>query len=226
VGLHPIPTRHGLTLGEAALYLRNTQVPKAMVNVVQCEGWSRHEYADQTGLPWILPSPNMPTVETAIVYPGQCLLEATTVSEARGTTKPFEMFGAPYVDGPRYCDELMACNLPGVHFRPVQFEPTFHKYAREICQGAFIHVTDRTTFEPLLTTVAILQTLQRRYGEKFAFTPPPYEYVYDRDPIDILCGQWWLRKAIESQEPLANIRDRFREETSTFHSHEFVELLY
>jgi uncharacterized protein YbbC (DUF1343 family) len=226
VGWKPIPTRHGLTLGEAALYFRNRFLPHATVEVIPCLGWDGAQYGDQTGLPWALPSPNMPTVDTAVVYPGQCLLEATTLSEGRGTTRPFEMFGAPYIDGRAFCDELNALSLPGVHYRPIHFEPTFHKYAKQVCQGAFIHVTDRRSFEPLLSTIAILQTIIRRYGDQFAFTPPPYEYVYDRDPIDILAGQWWLRRAIENDEPLDDIRERFRAETADFHRRADVELIY
>lgn len=212
VGLHPVPTRHGLSLGQMARYLRQAHFPACRLTVIESEGFEKGAYLDETDYPWAMPSPNMPTVDTAVVYPGQCLLEATNVSEGRGTTRPFETFGAPWLDGWRMAVELNGLGLPGVCFRPVEFQPTFQKHGGQVCQGAFIHVTDRRQFAPVLTTVAILQACHRHSGGRFAWNNPPYEYEYEKLPIDILAGNDWLRPAIENEAPLAEIRERFRAE--------------
>jgi len=216
VGLYPVPTRHGLSLGEMARYLAASEFPSADVRVIECQGWDPCDAFEQTGLTWAMPSPNMPTPDTALVYPGMCLLEATNVSEGRGTTRPFEMFGAPWIDAVEFCQRLNALHLPGVSFRSVQFEPTFHKFAKEVCQGAFIHVTDRAVFKPVLMGVAILQQLFHGYAGKFAWKEPPYEYVWDRDPIDILLGQYWLREAIEQGTDLGWIEAKMDAEAQEF----------
>ncbi|MCB1077742.1 MAG: DUF1343 domain-containing protein, partial [Verrucomicrobiae bacterium] len=141
-----------------------------------------------TGLPWVMPSPNMPTLDTAIVYPGMCLLEGTNLSEGRGTTRPFELFGAPWVDAPSFCRKLNALDLPGVHFREVAFEPTFQKHAGAICRGAQIHVTDRNTFLPWKTGMEIIRLARTENPKDFAWKPLPYEYEPEKLPIEILCG--------------------------------------
>ncbi|MBS1706938.1 MAG: DUF1343 domain-containing protein [Armatimonadetes bacterium] len=216
VGLFPIPTRPGLTIGELAKHFKRMYFPDLDLKIIKMDGWERAMYFPETGLPWVMPSPNMPTVDTALVYPGQCLLEGTQVSEGRGTTRPFEMFGAPYFDVPSFCEELGRLKLNGVAFRPIQFEPTFHKFAKQVCQGAFIHVTDRNAFEPVLTSVGILQTLLKLYREQFQWSDPPYEYVYDRQPIDLLLGSKWLRRAVEEGSPIDWIRDQMRAESKGF----------
>lgn len=216
VGLYPIPTRHGMTAGEVAKYLQATQFPNVELEVVPCEGWSRSMYFEETGLPWALPSPNMPTPDTAVVYPGQCKLEAANLSEGRGTTRPFEIFGAPYIDGWKLSERLNELKLPGVYFRPVQFEPTFNKHAKVICEGSFIHVLDRRSFEPVLTTIAIFQEVTRLCGDAFQWRPGPYEYEYEKSPIDILCGNAWLRKAIDDLTPLSEIQERMKNECDAF----------
>jgi uncharacterized protein YbbC (DUF1343 family) len=198
VGLHPLPARHGLTLGEAARQFKELYYPGVELEVVEVEGWDRSLYADECGAPWAMPSPNMPTVDTAVVYPGMCLIEGTQLSEARGTTKPFEMFGAPFVDGWKLTDELNSRNLPGVIFRPVQFLPTFQKCADEICQGSFLHVTDRRSFKPLLTGCTVIQAVINLWPEDFKWLEPPYEYEWNLMPIDILLGSGEIRKSIES----------------------------
>jgi uncharacterized protein YbbC (DUF1343 family) len=215
VGLHPIPTQHGLTIGELARLLKTRYFPNLDLQIVEMGGWSRAQDYDAAGAPWVMTSPNMPTVDTAWVYPGMCLFEGTNVSEGRGTTRPFEMFGAPWVDGDVMCAELNALALPGVHFRPVTFQPTFHKFAGEVCEGAFIHVTNRAAYQSTPTGVAILHHLRRYPG--FAYKDPPYEYVWDRDPIDILLGQYWLRQAIDEQQPLGQIFERMDAESRGFH---------
>ena len=197
VGQFPIPMRHGMTIGELAV-LFNTQFGiGADLEVVRMEGWSRAAYFDQTGLPWVIPSPNMPTLDTAVVYPGAVLFEGTQLSEGRGTTRPFELLGAPWIDGERFCAGLNALLLPGVHYRPVMFEPTFHKFAREACGGCQIHVTDRQAFLPVLASVAVMAAFHRANPGRFAWRQPPYEYEHDKMPIDILAGSPALREQIE-----------------------------
>ena len=190
VGLYPIQVRHGMTIGELAmLFKENTEV-----HVLEMQGYKKDMWFDQTGLPWVMPSPNMPTLETAIVYPGQCLLEATNVSEARGTTKPFELFGAPWIEATQMCDHLNALKLPGVYFRESHFQPTFHKYAGQICHGAQIHVLEREEFLPFETSIQILKYLRSRHQSDFAWKQPPYEYEFKKLPIDILLGSGTFRK--------------------------------
>lgn len=188
VGMHPLPVRHGRTIGELAEQFRREAFASCDLRVLPMDGWERAMWFDETGLPWVMPSPNMPTLDTAIVYPGMCLFEATNVSEGRGTTRPFELFGAPWIDAEALVRELAAFDLPGVFFREAYFQPTFHKFAGEICGGAQIHVRDRDTFLPFRTGVEIIRHLRARYPEKFAWTPPPYEYEYERPPIEILIG--------------------------------------
>lgn len=188
VGLHPIPVRHGRTMGELASLFRDEALPKCELVVLPMEGWERDMWFDETGLPWVLPSPNMPTLDTATVYAGMCLLEATNISEGRGTSRPFELFGAPWICGEDFALDLNALGLPGVHFRETYFQPTFHKYAGEICAGAQLHVTDRDRFLPFQTGVEIIRHSQARYGPKFQWKLPPYEYEYKRLPIEILIG--------------------------------------
>src|SRR5687767_8307718 len=157
VGAHDLAIRHGLTMGELAmLYQRELDLDRGELQVVQCEGWKRTQYFDETGLPWVLPSPNMPTLDTAIVYPGQCLIEGTNVSEGRGTTRPFELCGAPWANPDRVAERLAAQELPGVAFRPVTFRPTFHKFAGQVCGGVQLHITARTEFRPVRTSLAVL----------------------------------------------------------------------
>ena len=198
VGLFPIPMRHGMTIGELAVLFNTHFGIGADLQVVQMEGWSRGMYFDQTGLPWVMPSPNMPTLDTAIVYPGAVLFEGTQLSEGRGTTRPFELLGAPWIDAERFCAELNALRLGGMHFRPVTFEPTFHKHAREACGGCQIHVTDRRAFRPVLASVAAMAEFRRMDPGRFAWRQPPYEYEHGKMPIDILTGSPVLRGQIEA----------------------------
>jgi uncharacterized protein YbbC (DUF1343 family) len=153
------------------------------------ENWSRDQFYNETGLPWVMPSPNMPTLDTAIVYPGMCLFEGTNVSEGRGTTRPFELFGAPWIDSESLTNELNALSLPGVFFRAASFEPGFQKYTGEVCRGAQFHVTDRRIFQPVATALTILQILKDQYPANFAWKQPPYEYEFEKLPIEILCGR-------------------------------------
>lgn len=247
VGLHPLPLRHGLTIGEIAIQLNQRFYPSATVDVVKLEGWDRNSYADANGYAWVMPSPNMPTVETAVVYPGGCLIEGTNLSEGRGTTRPFETIGAPWLDAHRFASALNSSGLSGVYFRPIQFEPTFNKYHGQLCNGVFVHVTDRQTFEPVLTYVAMIQESIRQTGLQdssgpqldrfraagpetelpgFAWKQPPYEYEYEKLPIDILFGSSWPRQAIEALEPLKHFRERMADECLTFRSQIETPLFY
>ncbi|HEY2342494.1 MAG TPA: DUF1343 domain-containing protein, partial [Chthoniobacteraceae bacterium] len=167
VGLHPLPIRHGRTIGELAAQFQKEAFPRCDLRVLPMQGWERSMWWDQTGLPWVPPSPNMPTPETANVYPGMCLLEATNLSEGRGTTRPFELFGAPWIDGETFADSMNALRLPGVFFRAAWFQPCFHKFSGELCGGAQLHVTNRDEFLPFHTAVEILRHIHDRYPEHF-----------------------------------------------------------
>jgi uncharacterized protein YbbC (DUF1343 family) len=188
VGMHPIPVRHGKTIGELAQQFREEAFPKCELSILTMKNWKRQMWFDQTGLPWVMPSPNMPTLDAATVYPGMCLLEGTNISEGRGTTRPFEIFGAPFINAEQLCSELNALNLPGVFFRENYFQPTFHKFAGELCGGAQLHMIDRETFQPFLTGVEVIKCIRKIYPGKFQWKQPPYEYEWKRLPIEILIG--------------------------------------
>jgi uncharacterized protein YbbC (DUF1343 family) len=188
VGLHPLPNRHGKTIGELARQFCDEKFPDCQLEVLAMEGWQRASWFDQTGLPWVLPSPNMPTLDTAIVYPGMCLLEGTNLSEARGTTRPFELFGAPWIDGYALCEKLNRQGLPGVHFREAVFEPKFQKHADTVCRGAQIHVTDRDSFLPWRSGIEVIRASREMWPDEFSWKQPPYEYETQKLPIEILLG--------------------------------------
>ncbi len=197
VGLYPIPQRHGMTIGELAILFNERFLKKkARLTVVPMEGWRRDMWFDQTGLPWVMPSPNMPTLETAVVYPGQVYLEGTNVSEGRGTTRPFELFGAPWIDGNELSARLNALELPGVRFREAWFTPYFSKYQGQICGGCQLHVTDRQSFRPFLTSLWIIATIRNMYPEKFAFYP---------DYFDRIMGNSRVRQDLEAGKSPAEI---------------------
>lgn len=226
VGLYPLPTRHGMTLAEVATYLQQRYFPKVDLRKIQVEGWSRSDLGCDVDAPWVMPSPNMPTLDTALVYPGGCLLEGCNLSEGRGTTRPFETVGAPFIDGWQLCASLNNLQLPGVYFRPLEFQPTFQKHKGELCQGCFVHVPDPRSFEPVLTYVAILQECRRQCGEALRWNPPPYEYETEKLPIDILAGNGWLRTAIDELSDIYEIRQRMLLECSEFASYRNEALLY
>ena len=188
VGLYPLPMRHGLTTGELALLFNSEFDIHCDLTVIKMEGWRRDLWFDQTGLPWIQPSPNLPTLDSVTVYPGMVLFEGTEVSEGRGTTRPFEFIGAPFVQSSRYAEYLNDIELPGVYFRPVYFQPTFNKWAGKVCGGVQVHVTDREKFEPYLTGIAAVAAVRSLYPEFFKWRDPPYEYEFEKMPIEILCG--------------------------------------
>jgi uncharacterized protein YbbC (DUF1343 family) len=226
VGPHPVATRHGLTMGELARLYRKERGLGGELHVVPCEGWRRGTDFAAAGLPWVLPSPNMPTVETAYVYPGQCLLEGTNLSEGRGTTLPFELCGAPWMDAAALADRLRAEGLPGVAFRPAWFRPTFHKFAGRDCGGVQLHVTDRAAFRPVRTGLAVLAALRELSGERFAWRTEPYEFVADRPAIDLLFGSARERLALEAGRPVAEVARAWEAEEDDFRRRRSNVLLY
>lgn len=217
VGPYPLPMRHGFTLGELARYYNLTQNLGCDLEVVPVRGWRRGQYFDETGLPWVMPSPNLPTLEGALVYPGQVLLEGTNLSEGRGTTRPFEFFGAPFLEPDRILSFLKEQTpLPGVVLREVVFEPTFHKWAGQPCLGFQLHVTDRRTFKPYFTTLALLRSIMELYPRQFAWRPPPYEYETERLPFDLLTGDDAIRKGLEQGIPVAEMEAAWQDDLSDF----------
>ena len=206
VGMYPIPMRHGMTIGELARLFNEEFGIGADLEVVAMQGWRREMYFEDTGLPWVMPSPNIPTNETAVVYPGTVLFEGTNMSEGRGTTRPFELIGAPWVTTERFADGLNQLGLPGVRFRPVVFEPTFHKHAKSACGGCQIHVLDRPSFRPVETGVALLLAFRACGPDEFAWRPPPYEYEHDKPAVRHPCRI--LRAARAASERRDGARDR------------------
>ena len=205
VGQFPIPMRHGMTIGELARFFNEACGIGADLTVVPMEHWQRSMHFDETGLPWVMPSPNMPTLETAVVYPGTVLFEGTNVSEGRGTTRPFELIGAPWVDAEALAAKLSSYELPGVWFRPTIFEPTFQKHARQTCGGCQIHVLAREEFLAVQTAVAVLIEIRAQNPTAFQWRQPPYEYEEVKLPFDILAGSSELRLQIEAGLPARTI---------------------
>ena len=226
VGQFPIPMRHGLTIGELARLFNDHFALGAKLEVVAMPAWRRDSFFDETGLPWVLPSPNIPTLDSAIVYPGTVLIEGTNVSEGRGTTRPFELVGAPWIEPDAFAARLNGLRLPGVHFRPALFEPTFHKHAGTSCGGCQIHITDRRTIRPVETGVALLQAFRDMGHDHFAWREPPYEYEYLLAPIDILCGSSEVRERLEQGDSAADIAAGWREPVAAFDAIRSRFLLY
>jgi uncharacterized protein YbbC (DUF1343 family) len=216
VGQFPIPMRHGMTIGELARLFNEVFSIGAQLEVVTMEGWRRDMYADRTGMPWVMPSPNMPTLDTAIVYPGTVLFEGIMLSEGRGTTRPFELVGAPWIEAERFARDMNALGLTGVHFRPAVFEPTFQKHAKQTCGGCQIHVIARHLFKPVLVGVALAGMFRKTNPSKFAWRQPPYEYEHDKMPIDILAGADTLRTQIEADMPATEIAASWRADEDAF----------
>lgn len=226
VGLYPVPNRHGLTVGEVATLVNEVHGLGCRLVVVRMSGWRREMFHDETGLPWVLPSPNMPTLDTAFVYPGMCLVEGTELSEGRGTTRPFELFGAPFIDGARLAAALDELHLPGVRFRPVGFRPTFHKFAGAACGGVQLHVTDRRAFRPYLTGVAALRTIRALWPAELRWRTRAYEFVTDRPAIDLLCGGPTVRELIDAGAPLEAVAATWGDDEARFLEARRPHLLY
>ena len=226
VGQYAIPMRHGLTVGELARLFNEHFGIGAKLEVVTMDGWRRASYGDEAGAPWVMPSPNMPTLDTAIVYPGTVLLEGTLASEGRGTTRPFEVVGAPWVHAESFADRLNSHGLPGVVFRPVVFEPTFQKHHGATCGGCQIHVTDRAVFRPVVTGVAVIEELRRADPTRYAWRPPPYEYEHRLMPIDILAGSSRMRERIDAGASAESIAQGWRFDEDAFRATRAPFLLY
>lgn len=216
VGRCAIPMRHGLTMGELALYCNQEMAIGADLEVVPVQGWQRRTLFPTTGLPWVFPSPNMPAFATALVYPGQVLWEGTNISEGRGTTLPFELFGAPFVDHREVQGALRPADLAGCWLRPLRFEPTSGKWAGQTCAGFQIHVTDPEEFRPYRTSLALLQALRRLYPEPFAYKTTPYEYEFERLPMDLLIGDQQIRAGLESGVPVADLEGAWQADLEAY----------
>jgi len=216
VGRYPIPMRHGMTMGELALFINSTFKIDSMLTVTPMKGWRRSMYYNDTGLAWIPPSPNLPTPVSAAVYPGQVIWEGTNVSEGRGTTQPFEIFGAPFFDTLNLLDFLNKYPIPGIFLRPFAFEPTSNKWQGVLCRGFQIHVVDPAVYKPYRTTLAMLRAVRYLYADQFKWKTPPYEYEYERLPIDLIIGDTKIRQRIEAIEEIEEIEKSWQPELNTF----------
>ena len=227
VGMYELPMRHGMTIGELARLFNEHIGLGAKLEVIPMRGWMREMYFDATNLPFVLPSPNIPTLDAEIVYPGTVLFEGITASEGRGTTKPFELVGAPWVRNPEaFAAALNALGLPGVFFRPHAFEPTFHKHAKALCGGCQVHVTDRETFRAVETGVALVAAFYNADPSAFAWREPPYEYEYTIPPIDILYGSDKLRRGVEAGRTARALAEEWTEPVDGFQQIRRQYLLY
>lgn len=226
VGLVSCPNRHGMTAGEIARWRHNVEGMDLELHVETMRGWERDMWFEHTGLPWVLPSPNMPTVDTALVYPGMCLVEGTELSEARGTTRPFELAGAPHLDGHQLAAALDAMELPGVRFRPVVYTPTFHKHAFEPNGGVQLHVTNPETFRPYRTGVAFLKAAHDQDPAQFKWRAKAYEFVDAIPAIDLLCGTDAIRKGIEAGASVDDMAQRWPRDEGAFAEERAAFLLY
>ena len=226
VGQYPLPTRHGMTVGELAQLFNKHFNIECDLEIVPMKGWRRELWHDETDAPWVLPSPNMPTLDSATVFPGAVHFEGTQVSEGRGTTRPFELIGAPYIDPDAYAEKLNALGFAGVYFRSCAFQPTFQKHAGVTCGGVQIHVTDRNVFEPWLTGIAMAKFAHDMYPNDFRWKVPPYEYVFDKNPFDVISGTAKIREAFEKGTPLEVIADETKAPLEEFKELREPFLLY
>jgi uncharacterized protein YbbC (DUF1343 family) len=218
--------RHGLTIGELAGLFNNHFGINCRLTVIPMSGWKRDMFFRHTGLPWIAPSPNLPTPISAMVYPGQVLWEGTNVSEGRGTTQPFELFGAPFFDVANIEKSLGRQALAGIHLRPTAFEPTSNKWAGRLCSGFQIHVLRPKVYRPYRTTLALIAAVMKYHGNAFRWKSPPYEYEYEKNPFDLITGDPAIRQAVEKQEPLENLQDQWEEELERFEKVRASHFLY
>ena len=226
VGQFQIPTRHGMTLGELAKLFNEHFGIGCDLEVVEMQGWRREMWFEQTGLPWILPSPNIPTVDTCVVFPATVHLEGTELSEGRGTTKPFELNGAPFIDPYKWAAALRDYDFPGIAFRECYFQPTFQKWGRQTCGGIQLHVTDRETFTPVVVGVAMVKTAYDLYPEEFEWKRDAYEYEFGKNPFDVVSGTDTIRKQIEAGDSLENITASWEPRASEFAEARKEFLLY
>lgn len=226
VGLVSCPNRHGMTAGEIARWRHAAEGMDLELAVLAMRGWERDLYFEHTGLPWVLPSPNMPTIDTALVYPGMCLVEGTELSEGRGTTRPFEWSGAPWIDGHRLARDMEAMDLPGCKLRPVVFTPTFHKHAMKANGGVQIHVTNSDAFRPYRTGVAFLKACHDQAPDRFQWRAKAYEFVDQIPAIDLLCGTAAVREGIEAGASIDDLAARWPRDEGAFLDEREPYLLY
>jgi uncharacterized protein YbbC (DUF1343 family) len=226
VGLVSCPVRHGMTAGEIARWRHSVEKLDLELAVISMRGWQRDMRFDHTGLPWVMPSPNMPTPDTALVYPGMCLVEGTELSEGRGTTRPFELAGAPYLDGHRLAADLAAMRLPGAMFRPAVFTPMFHKHHTKTCNGVQLHVTNPETYRPYRTGVAFLKACYDQSPASFRWRNKAYEFVEDIPAIDLLAGGDAIRQGIEAGASLDELTARWPRDEGDFAAERAEYLLY
>ena len=216
VGRYPIPMRHGLTIGELAVLFNTRFGIGCDLEVISMRGWRREMTFDQTGLPWVAPSPNLPTPTSAMVYPGQVIWEGTNISEGRGTTQPFEQFGAPFLEPDRLIKNIDARLLRGVVLRSVEFEPTSNKWGGHPCKGFQIHVTDPGIYSPYALSLGFYQAIYQTYPDRFAYKQPPYEYEYKRLPMDLILGDRRIRTQIEAGKPVKDLISGWQVSLSTY----------
>ena len=226
VGMHPLAVRHGMTVGELALMFADELDLSLDMEVVPMKGYRREMAYEETGLPWVLPSPNMPTVDTAFLYPGGCLIEGTNLSEGRGTTRPFHLIGAPWLDPWKLADDMTKAALPGLGFRPCYFTPTFQKHAGVLCGGVEVHLTDRAKVDAFYAYLVLIEKAKAQNPRKFAWRKPPYEYEFVKPPIDILCGTATVREAIDAGRGVAKFKAQFESEAAAFEVIRRPYLLY
>ncbi|HXF43500.1 MAG TPA: DUF1343 domain-containing protein [Pyrinomonadaceae bacterium] len=226
VGQFEITTRHGMTTGELALLFNEYFGIGCDLEIIKMQGWKREMWYDDTGLPWVMPSPNMPTLDTATVFPGSVHLEGTELSEGRGTTRPFEICGAPFIDPYQWKAALDAYNFEGVYFRPLYFMPTFQKWGSRACGGVQVHVTDREKYEPVKVGIAMVKTAFDMYESHFQWKQGAYEYVFDKNPFDVVCGTDKIRKQIENQAKLQEITEDWESGLTEFNKIRKDFLLY
>ena len=217
VGGASIPLCHRMTIGEMALWIKEKYYPRCELNVVWMKNWKRSSIFSETGLPWVLPSPNMPSVQTALVYPGTVLIEALNLSEGRGTTIPFELFGAPFIDQEKLKKNLDARHIEGCAFRPHDFIPAFHKFSGELCYGMQIHIKDISHFKPVATAFEIFDAIiETTEPHALSFKMPPYEYEYKLMPFDILSGDSGMRETLTGRYNIRIEKERWAYEIEEF----------
>jgi uncharacterized protein YbbC (DUF1343 family) len=216
VGRFSIPMRHGLTMGELALFYNEHFGIGCNLEIIPLKGWRRNMFFKDTGLAWTAPSPNLPTPDSALVYPGQVIWEGTNISEGRGTTQPFEIFGAPFLQPQKIIEFLGNPSIPGVILREVAFEPTAHKWKGEICKGFQIHIIDHQNYRPYQTSLRLLQAVLLVHKDHFKWKTPPYEYEFEKRPIDLILGDKKIRKRLESGMELSKVEKEWEEDLEKF----------
>lgn len=216
VGQFPLATRHGLTMGELAVLFNETFEIRCDLEVIRLKGWKRKSTAYDWDQPWVPPSPNVPMIDSVLVFPGSVLFEGTNISEGRGTTRPFEWIGAPFLDADHLAQAMNRKKLPGVYYRPIYFQPTYHKGMGEVCGGVHIHVVDARKFPAALAGLELLEAIFQQSGDNFKWKAPPYEYEHKRTPIDLIAGTDKLRKELESSGSLRDFKAQTRADQKLF----------